>query len=38
MTDLLDDSDLADDGVHLNDSGYRKLANRILVELEIRPA
>jgi lysophospholipase L1-like esterase len=37
MTDLLGDSDLVDDGVHFNDSGYRKLANRILVDLEIRP-
>ena len=38
MTDLLDGSDLADDGVHFNHSGYRKLADRILVELAIRPA
>lgn len=38
MTDVLDDSDLADDGVHFSDSGYRKLADRILVELEIRLA
>lgn len=38
MTDLLDDSDLVDDGVHFSDSGYSKLANRVLVELEIRLA
>jgi lysophospholipase L1-like esterase len=33
MADLLNDSDLAEDGVHFNDSGYRKLADRVLVEL-----
>jgi lysophospholipase L1-like esterase len=35
MAELLDDTDLADDGVHLNDSGYRKLANRVLDELGV---
>lgn len=33
MADLLDVVDLADDGVHLNDSGYDKLASRVLAEL-----
>lgn len=38
MADLLDDVDLAEDGVHLNDSGNRKLANCLLVELGVSPA
>lgn len=37
MTDLLDNVDLAEDGVHINDSGYRKLATRVLVEVGLRP-
>ena len=36
LVDLLVDGDLAEDGVHLNDSGYEKLAERVLVELQVR--
>lgn len=37
MVDLLDDNDLAEDGVHLNDSGYRKLTRRVLRDVDARP-
>ena len=38
MADVLDEGDLAEDGVHLNDSGYDKLASRVLVELGVSPS
>lgn len=38
MTTVVDHADLTDDGVHLNDSGYRKLADRVLAELGCRPS
>lgn len=37
MVDLLDVNDLAEDGVHLNDSGYRKLTRRVLRDIDVRP-
>lgn len=33
LVDVLDTADLADDGMHINDSGYIKLANQVLAEL-----
>ena len=35
LADLLVDGDLAEDGVHFNDSGYEKLTERVLVELQV---
>ena len=37
MVDLLDVNDLAEDGVHLNDSGYCKLTRRVLRDIDVRP-
>jgi lysophospholipase L1-like esterase len=36
LAGLLVDSDLAEDGVHLNDSGYEKLTERVLNELGVQ--